>query len=470
MGGGPNTKISTGLARPGRGAAMLGPSPAQATALVMGGAALTCAVITAPDIVAAVTVIAIQLGFLTCAIWRIGLVLLSRQPPPAPAAPTVWPRYTLLIALHDEAAVISQLIERLAQIDYPDDRLEAFLLIEAHDQETLEAIGRIDLPAWMAVEVVPPGRPGTKPRALNHGLGLATGDLVAIYDAEDDPDPLQLREAAARFMADPEGDLVCVQAPLRIRRKYRTAHATPFLDRQFTVEYAALFEVTLPAMAQLGLPFPLGGTSNHFRVEALRAVGGWDAYNVTEDADLGFRIWRNGGRLGMIARPTYETPPGGVETWLPQRTRWLKGYMQTWGVHTRTYRGLGWKGLVALIMTLGASLAAASAHAATLAWVAASILVSMAAGLPPGLPVFALSVLTLGVAAAWIQGAIGARRAHTPYSAADMMMAPAYWCLLSLAFAHAVWRLIFEPHVWDKTAHLPDVEPGKAIAPLTVEA
>ncbi|RYG14491.1 MAG: glycosyltransferase, partial [Caulobacteraceae bacterium] len=146
-----------------------------------------------------------------------------------------------MAALYDEAEVVSQLIGRLSRIEYPADRLEAFILLEAHDLETIQAAEACPRPDWLQILVVPPGSPKTKPRALNYGLARATGDLLTIYDAEDDPDPLQLREAAARFAADESGRIACFQSPLRIRRLARRPHASPFLDRQFAVEYAALF-------------------------------------------------------------------------------------------------------------------------------------------------------------------------------------------------------------------------------------
>ncbi len=304
--------------------------------------------------------------------------------------------------------------------------------------------------------VVPPGLPLTKPRALNHGLSMATGFLLTVYDAEDDPDPLQLREAAARFAAGPDPRLACLQAPLRIRRPDDTMPLSAFLHRQFAVEYAALFEVTLPGMARLGLPFPLGGTSNHFRTDVLRSVGGWDAFNVTEDADLGFRLWRNGWRSGLIQRPTYEVPPNELEDWLPQRTRWLKGFMQTWGVHTRNLRGLGVRGALALFMTLGSTIAASAAHAPALSWLASSVLIAIVSGLSPATPMFAVSVLILGTAAAVLINKIGAHRVNVPYDANDMVMSPIYWSLLTLAFCQAAWRLVTEPFAWDKTRHRPD--------------
>ncbi|WP_298163135.1 glycosyltransferase family 2 protein [Brevundimonas sp.] len=401
-----------------------------------------------------VLILLAQITFLSAAAWRVLLILVSLRLDPDPEPARRLPRYTILAALLDEAEILPQLIDRLDAIDYPRNRLEGFLLLEAHDHPTLEAAAECAIPAWLKVLIVPPGGPRTKPAALNAGLAVASGALLTVYDAEDDPDPLQLREAAARFAADPAARLATLQAPLRIRPP--AGSGSGFLDRQFAVEYAALFEVTLPAMARLGLPFPLGGTSNHFRVEALRAVGGWDAHNVTEDADLGFRLWRKGYRLGALRCPTYETPPGHMIDWLPQRTRWLKGFMQTWGVHSRSLAGLGWHGVLSLTMTLGMSLLAALAHAPSLAWLIATIAIAIVAGLPPEAPRFALAVLVVGLAAAWLNGKIGARRAGVPYTAADMIVAPAYWSLLTLAFGHAVWRLVAEPFAWDKTRHRRD--------------
>ncbi|MFN3559377.1 MAG: glycosyltransferase family 2 protein [Brevundimonas sp.] len=390
-------------------------------------------------------------GFLFVAGWRCLLVVTSLEKPPMAPQPDLWPRYTILAALHDEAEVVEQLIGRLALIDYPADRLQGFLVLEAHDAATLAAARAATRPDWLEIFVAPPGKPGTKPRALNCALPHATGDLVTVYDAEDAPDPGQLKEAAARFVADMDGRLACLQAPLRIRAA--AGSTSPFIDRQFAAEYAGLFEATLPGMARLGLPFPLGGTSNHFRVDVLRAVGGWDSWNVTEDADLGFRLWRGGWRTGVITRPTWETPPGRLYDWLPQRTRWLKGYMQTWGVHTRDLLALGPRGLFAMVMTLGVALSSAALYGPTLSWVVASLLVAATAGLAPEASPLAISVLGLGATTAWLSCKFGAVRAGIPYGPWDMIRAPLYWCLLSLAFSHAFWRLLAEPFAWDKTRH-----------------
>lgn len=394
-------------------------------------------------------------AFALAAGWRLAAIFLSARAA-EPPAPEVLPRYTVVAALYDEAEIAPQLIARLGALDYPADRLEGFLVLEADDAATLAAIRACPRPAWLRPLVAPPGRPRTKPRALNVALARATGELIVVYDAEDEPDPGQLREAAARFAASPVR-LACLQAPLRIRpgRRAPDQRSTPFLDRQFAAEYAALFEVALPALARLGLPFPLGGTSNHLKVAPLRSVGGWDPWNVTEDADLGFRLWRRGWRLGVLTRPTLETPPGPMVNWLPQRTRWLKGYMQTWGVHMRRPAALGWRGFAALQLTLGLAIVSAAIHAPSLAWVMLG-----AATLSEGrgfVPAAAWAVLGWGVAAAWTATAVGARRAGVAWGPRDMIRSPLYWSLSTLAFAHALWRLVRQPHVWDKTPHLPDV-------------
>jgi glycosyltransferase XagB len=179
------------------------------------------------------------------------------------------------------------------------------------------------------VIVVPCGLPQTKPRALNYALCFARGSLLTIYDAEDIPDPRQLRRAAAAFAVLPQ-DTACLQAEL----VFDNANEN-WLTRQFTIEYAMLFGMILPALAAHRLPLPLGGTSNHFRIDALRRAGAWDAYNVTEDADLGIRLARLGFDTDTITSCTYEEANVSLRNWMRQRTRWMKGFLATWLVHMR---------------------------------------------------------------------------------------------------------------------------------------
>ena len=385
-------------------------------------------------------------AFLGMALWRVVLLLVSTGRPLQPEEPANWPQYTILAALHDEADVVCQLIERLSRIDYPPDKLQGVLLLEAHDQATIAVARAAVRPPWLKLLLIPPGSPQTKPRALNSGLALATGQLLTVYDAEDAPDPLQLREAAARFAADTTGRLACLQAPLRIRA------GRLFLERQFAAEYASLFETALPGMARLGLPFPLGGTSNHFRVDVLRAVGGWDAWNVTEDADLGFRLAAEGYHLGVLELPTFEAAPDRLADWLPQRARWVKGYMQTFGVQTRSPPHWRTGVMLAFGLTLGMAILAAMGHGPLLAW----SLMAAAAQLWTGedwLTAADVSLLVAGWLGATAAAAVGVRRAGGELRMRDLLAMPLYWPLLSLAAAHAIWQLIRCPHHWDKTRH-----------------
>lgn len=388
-------------------------------------------------------------AFAAVALLRLATALVKRKIPTAPALPDdALPPYTLICPLYREASVVGELVTALEDLDYPHDRLQALITLEADDLETRAALDRIDLPSFVQVLVAPPGTPRTKPRACNVALARARGDLVVIYDAEDRPDPMQLREAAARFAAAP-AHLACLQAPLRIETDGR------FLPAQFALEYAVQFEVLQPALTRWGAPFPLGGTSNHFRTGVLRKMGGWDAYNVTEDADLGFRLARGGYSLGVLASPTWETAPESLNEWLPQRTRWVKGYMQTFGVHTRGPNLLKPPSFAALLATLGVSITSAFAHGPLAIWVGTAVAVGLIAGQLPPIPAadFALLLAGWGVAAG--SGYVGLKRAGLKVRLRDLLLAPAYWPLQSWAAGRAVVQLIRKPFHWDKTPHSP---------------
>ncbi|WP_417769188.1 glycosyltransferase family 2 protein, partial [Stappia sp.] len=232
------------------------------------------------------------------------------------------PAYTVLVPLYREARVAASLVAHLAAFDYPRDRLEVLFLLEEDDAETAAAL-EPELASHMRILVVRGAGPRTKPRALTHGLEQARGEIVAVYDGEDRPEPDQLRLAASLF-AELPGCVAALQAHLAI--DHRSAR---FFPRQFLLEYSGLFDCLLPWMAARGWPFPLGGTSNHFRRTALVAVGGWDPYNVTEDADLAIRLCRAGHGLEMLASTTFEEAPLTWRAWHGQRTRWLKGWLQT---------------------------------------------------------------------------------------------------------------------------------------------
>ena len=222
-----------------------------------------------------------------------------------------------------------RLVRDINALDYPRTRLDVKLLCEEDDDETIARIRAMDLPPHFHLVVVPDSQPKTKPKACNYGLQLATGDFCVIFDAEDRPDPDQLKKAVIAFGRVPS-NVVCVQAKLNHFNQDQN-----LLTAWFANEYSMHFELVLPAMGAAESPIPLGGTSNHFVTSMLRELGAWDPFNVTEDADLGIRLHREGYRTAMIDSTTLEEANSQVPNWIRQRTRWNKGYIQTWLVHMR---------------------------------------------------------------------------------------------------------------------------------------
>ncbi len=383
--------------------------------------------------------------------WRLAALATPRRDAAAPELSDAdLPRYTVIAPMYDEGEVAAQLLANLRRLDYPADKLQVLIALEGDDLATRAAVAQAGAAGFAEVVLAPAGGPRTKPHACNAALARATGELVVIYDAEDAPHPGQLREAAARFAAAP-ARLACLQAPLRVA----LAGLSRF-ERQFALEYAALFEVMLPAYARWRLPFLLGGTSNHFRRAPLAEVGGWDPYNVTEDADIGLRLAARGYRLGVISRPTYETPPD-FDAWLPQRARWVKGYMQTWGVHMRAPLAGGWRRAVSLQAVLGYAILSAVVHGPLALAVVASGLtaISYLPGRPhvPEIAAADLALLVGGWAAAVACVAQGARRAGGRMDVKDALFAAVYWPMQSLAAAFAIQQLVRRPFHWDKTRH-----------------
>ena len=232
------------------------------------------------------------------------------------------PIYTIVVALYDEASAVPGLVAALRELDYPAEKLQVIFVLEPDDTATREALLQLDPGAPFEILIAPDLGPRTKPKALNAALALAKGTFIAVFDAEDRPARDQLHRALDAFLGN-GSDIACVQARLTIDNTRDS-----WLARLFTAEYAGQFDVLLPGLAQLRLPLPLGGSSNHFRTEALREAGGWDPYNVTEDADLGMRLARLGYRAAVIDSTTYEEAPARIKPWIRQRTRWFKGWMR----------------------------------------------------------------------------------------------------------------------------------------------
>ena len=364
------------------------------------------------------------------------------------------PSFTVLAPMYREANVIKDLITNLAELDYPTGKLEVLLLLEEDDTETIEAAKGAGLPQWMNLVIIPAGPPQTKPKACNVGLFFARGDYLVIYDAEDKPDPDQLKKVVVAFeRGGPE--MVCVQAALNYWNVYEN-----FLTRMFTAEYSFWFDYMLPGLDALRLPIPLGGTSNHFRTDALRQLGGWDPFNVTEDADLGIRASALGYTVGVVNSTTYEEANRSPYNWIRQRSRWIKGYMQTVLVHTR--RPVALVRSAGLRQTLGFMLLIAGTPLTFLFVLPLYALFVMSLLVPSHLysELFPGWVLWVGLVNLVAGNALmiyvcmmGAFKRQRYRLVLWSLLNPVYWIMHSIASYKALWQLITRPHYWEKTVH-----------------
>lgn len=365
------------------------------------------------------------------------------------------PGVTIIVALYKEASVAAKLVAALDALDYPRVLLDIKLVIEIDDHATRAALDLLNLPARYQVIIAPEGAPRTKPRALNIGLALARGRHLVVYDAEDEPEPDQLRKAAAAFAALPS-NVACLQARLAIDNT-----DDGWLPKMFAIEYAALFDAYNPGLARLGAPVPLGGTSNHFRTKALRRIGGWDAWNVTEDVDLGLRLARNGYRVEALDSTTHEEAPASLKAWLGQRRRWFKGWMQTLLTHSRSPNRLrrelgGARTLATLGLGVGALVGPMLGPGfAIAAWEAAmrGELLSPAAPVELVASTLWCALWTIGIACGLWSAGLGMIKRRLTSLAPWLVLLPAYWLLLSRAAWWALIDLIANPYHWAKTSH-----------------
>lgn len=369
------------------------------------------------------------------------------------------PVYSVLVALHKEAAVVPQLVRAMAHLDWPMSRMEVLYICEADDAETISALNSIRLPKSHRVIRVPVAQPRTKPKALNFALAKSTGEFVVVYDAEDRPHPRQLKEAWSRFRQEPE-TLACLQAPLNIANASQS-----WLAHLFAFEYAAHFHGLLPYLSKIGAPLPLGGTSNHFRRTALGDVMGWDPFNVTEDADLGIRLCRFGYRSGVLSLPTLEDAPKQIEQWIPQRTRWIKGWMQTFLVHNRDFdaikNSIGRSNNTIFQILMISFILSPLLYGVSILEIMYFIYTFENGKFAKSLVVcLDLALFTIGHAAYAMLGVACWRRLKGKSTVRAVLTLPAYWLLASAAAWRAIWKLVLAPHQWEKTTHEPAFKPG----------
>ncbi|WP_052699644.1 glycosyltransferase family 2 protein [Martelella endophytica] len=392
----------------------------------------------------------------------IRLAALRSRPLPVTALPDMnsqrLPVYTVMIALYREANMIGQLTDNLRKLNWPASKLDIKLVCEADDGDTIAAIIAARLPPHFELVTVPPAHPRTKPKALTYALSGARGQFLTIYDAEDRPHPDQLMEAWRTFEAGPP-ELACLQAPLTI-----TNGTQSWITALFACEYAGLFRGILPFLARHRFPMPLGGTSNHFRTDALMKSRGWDPYNVAEDADLGLRLHRLGYHCGVIVAPTGEDAPTTIRSWTAQRSRWIKGWLQTVLVALREpgrlRDELGVVGFAVFLLNGLGMIVSALLHPLLFLALAITIATVMMPDYNPGL----VHQLLCGVDLAnilisyWAFLKLGMSRmtaTEVGQLRTDAFYVPFYWLMLSYSAWKAFLELYRTPFLWRKTAHRP---------------
>jgi cellulose synthase/poly-beta-1,6-N-acetylglucosamine synthase-like glycosyltransferase len=364
------------------------------------------------------------------------------------------PVYTILLPVYREASVLGQLVNGILALDYPEHRLDVKLLFEEDDVETREAAARMNLPQCFDVLVVPDVGPAGKPRACNHGLARARGEFLVIYDAEDRPEPDQLRKSVMAFQ-HASRDVVCLQAKLNY---FNRTHNV--LTRWFTAEYSVWFDQLLPGLQSLDVAIPLGGTSNHFSTGRLREIGGWNAFNVTEDADLGLRIFLRGWKTAILDSTTYEEATSRTRNWIRQRSRWVKGYMQTYLYHMRRpvwlAKRMRPKAFVNFQLFFGAGTICLLLNPLywlmAAAWFATHLHLLQLTFPRPILYIGTLALFVGNAACVLsvVSGAFG-RRHYDDVKWA--FLAPFYWLLMSVAAWKALIQLFYKPSYWEKTEH-----------------
>jgi cellulose synthase/poly-beta-1,6-N-acetylglucosamine synthase-like glycosyltransferase len=364
------------------------------------------------------------------------------------------PIYTILLPVYKEDKLIKKLIWNLQSLDYPREKLDVKLLIEEDDEKTLNAVRDLDFPAVFEVIIVPYHLPKTKPKACNYGLHFARGKYLTIYDAEDIPDSDQLKKVVTLFNKLPD-KYICVQSALNYFNRNEN-----FLTRMFTLEYSFWFDYMLPGLDTLDIPIPLGGTSNHFKMDALLELGAWDPFNVTEDADLGVRAYAKGYKIAIVNSTTYEEANNEPINWIRQRSRWIKGYMQTYLVHMRNpaklIKKIGWRGFLGFNFFVGATpitfLVYPILLLVFLAYVVFSI--SYIKLLFPDWVLF-ISIFNLMVGNILMiyvnMIAVFKRRFYELILFA--IANPIYWLIHSVAAYKGLYQLVMKPFYWEKTNH-----------------
>jgi len=375
------------------------------------------------------------------------------EPPAAQTEMFRLPVVSIMVPLFKEREVAGHLIRRLERLNYPKELLDICLVVEEDDETTRDTLSHTHLPDWVRIIKVPKGNVRTKPRAMNFALDFCRGTIIGVYDAEDAPHADQIHQIVRRFH-ERGPQVACLQGLLDFYNP-----RTNWLSRCFTVEYNTWFRVFLPGLARLGFAVPLGGTTLFFRRAALEKLGGWDAHNVTEDADLGIRLARHGYRTEIVHTVTEEEANCRFVPWVKQRSRWLKGFAITWAVHMRSplklLKDLGFKKFLGVqILFIGTLSQFLLAPLLWSFWLIPfgithpmQTVVSNSVLLTLGIVFLVAEVVTIAVGVFAISNK--AHRFLIPWVPTMHF----YFPMGTLAAYKAFYELLTQPFYWDKTTH-----------------
>lgn len=366
------------------------------------------------------------------------------------------PIYTILVPLYQETKVLKKLTDAIRNLDYPKSKLDVKLIVEEDDLQTINAIKALKCERFFEIIQVPFSLPRTKPKACNYALQFAKGEYVTIYDAEDIPDSMQLKKVLHSFYNEDE-NIKCVQCKLNYFNREEN-----LLTRLFSIEYSILFDALLFGLEACKIPIPLGGTSNHFRKKTLQELYGWDPYNVTEDADIGIRIAQNGWRCKIIDSTTLEESPIKIGAWIRQRSRWIKGHLQTYFVHMRSplklYKKTGMIGFMGIQFCLGVPVFIFLIS--PFMWILCACFISGIIEIPQNMPLLfykimdiSIFMLITGFLLQLLQAIVAVQQNKWRSMSLAIIVFPFYWILHSIASFKALWQLIKKPHYWEKTKH-----------------
>lgn len=369
-----------------------------------------------------------------------------------------WPVYTVICPLYKEWMVVPQFITAMERMDYPKDKLQVIIVLEEDDAKTIEMVKMNKLPSFVEVLVTPHHQPKTKPKACNYALLKAKGKYVVIYDAEDMPEPTQLKKAVIAFEKYSDKNIVCLQAKLNFYNVHQN-----LLTRLFTLEYSLWFDLVLTGLHSIGAPIPLGGTSNHFKRDSLRLLQGWDPFNVTEDCDLGIRLFKNGYKTQVLNSITLEEANSSFFGWFKQRSRWIKGYIQTYLVHMRRPHEFitDWNNphLLTFQLIVGGKVLSMWINPflwlTTIAYFVFRPIIGVYIEALYLTPIFYLAVISLvfGNFLYFYYYMIGAAKREQWDLIKVAFVVPFYWLMMSISSWMALYEIIWKPHYWQKTKH-----------------